>query len=99
MYCRHSDESVPAILAGPCILEAVASHRRQAEHIVESPVTTAPRNWSINLRSKSNLRISPVDSPAGLPLPLFQTKHNLLIIIAGSRKSRNKSSPHPANAG
>jgi hypothetical protein len=36
---QHSDESVPAILAGPCIREAVASHRGQAEHIVEFPVS------------------------------------------------------------
>jgi hypothetical protein len=35
---QHSEESVSAVLAGPCVCEAVTSHRGQAEHIVEFPV-------------------------------------------------------------
>jgi hypothetical protein len=35
---QHSNQSVPAVLAGPCVREAVASHRGQAERLVEFPV-------------------------------------------------------------
>jgi hypothetical protein len=35
---QHSDESVPAVLAGPCVQELVAGHRGQAERVVEFPV-------------------------------------------------------------
>jgi hypothetical protein len=35
---QHSDESVPAILAGPCVREAVAGHRGQAERVIDFPV-------------------------------------------------------------
>ena len=35
---QHSNKSVPAIFAGPCIRESVAGHRGQATHVVEFPV-------------------------------------------------------------
>jgi hypothetical protein len=35
---QHSDESVAAVLAGPCVREALTCHRGQTEHIVEFPV-------------------------------------------------------------
>jgi hypothetical protein len=69
---QHSDESMAAVLAGPCVREPVAGHRGQAERVVEFSVgeqagvggDTDPRNWSISRRSKSSLSASAFDSPA-----------------------------------
>ena len=35
---QHSDESMPAILAGACVGEHIARHRGKAERVVEFPV-------------------------------------------------------------
>jgi hypothetical protein len=35
---QHPNKSVPAVLAGPCVREAVTRHRGQAERVVEFPV-------------------------------------------------------------
>lgn len=35
---QHSDESMPAILTGPCVREPLTCHRCRAERVVEFPV-------------------------------------------------------------
>jgi hypothetical protein len=35
---QHSDESMPAVLAGACVGEYIAGHRGKAERVVEFPV-------------------------------------------------------------
>src|SRR3981081_4278363 len=60
---QHSDESMPAVLAGA----GVGSFPWRA-HKPASEVTTDPRNWSISRRSKSSLRTSAFDSPAGFAM-------------------------------
>jgi hypothetical protein len=62
-----------ASLAGAGVSEHLARHHCQAERVIEFAiceqsgieVTTDPRNWSVNLRSKSSLKTPSVDSPVG----------------------------------
>ena len=35
---QHSDESMPAVLAGACVGEHIAGHRGKAERVVEFPI-------------------------------------------------------------
>jgi len=35
---QHSDESMPAVLAGACVGEYIAGHRGKAERVVDFPV-------------------------------------------------------------
>jgi hypothetical protein len=70
---QHPDKSMPATLAGSPIRERLPGHRTEAKGSSgsryasnqTSEVTTEPRNWSINRRSKSSLKAPSFDSPAG----------------------------------
>jgi hypothetical protein len=66
-------QCVPAILAGAGVTQDFvaidvsrsASSSSRYPSNPASEVTTEPRNWSINRRAKSNLRVPSFDSPAG----------------------------------
>ena len=88
------------------IREFFACHRAETKRVVEFAigepaleVTTEPRNWSINRRSKSSLRAPSFDSPAGFVMIGAQFANKLLKMIAESRFLLHKFRRHPANAG
>jgi hypothetical protein len=80
-------------LAGAGVSEHLARHHCQAERVIEfaiceqsaSEVTTDPRNWSVNLRSKSSLRTPSVDSPVGFSMTV---SHRLFIFVPGEMLSK-----------
>jgi hypothetical protein len=95
-----------AVLAGARIGKRLARHRGQAECVIELAVRQQSRigrdhgaaKLQYHLRSKSSLRTSSFDSPAGAiaasPIP-----DKLLIAISESRRALPKSARHPGNAG
>jgi hypothetical protein len=71
---QHTDKSVTAIIAQARGSVPLARQHAAAERVAklaiaqQSEVTTEPRNWSVNGRSKSSLRMPSRDSPAGFAM-------------------------------
>ena len=104
---QQTDQRMVTVLAGARIGERLAGHRGQSECVVEftvcqqsaSDVTTEPRNCSIKRRSKSSLRTSSFDLPAGSPSPPRLIQDKVLMPISELACGLRNSMHHPGNAG